>query len=178
MVQQKLNRWVLQGREQILDVKADAPDVDLSSVAKESIESSIKITSDMPMYLRVAALDRNGLVLGLSEELDRKTGNSPSEIPGTVILIAVVTCLGYYLWKTRASIRDATGRIKKWKKLCQLTSRTCSFSPQGELRVKNEAVDDGYHEARVHNHERAAAYDAGDVSSREEAEPLYAQLDV
>lgn len=98
----EVDRWLLQGRDEPSDTGDDGElFVDISSTEKQGFESSIDIDSDMPTYIRVAAVDRNGDVLGYTPVLDRRVGNAPSEIPWIVVLVAVMTCFGIFVWRKR-----------------------------------------------------------------------------
>ncbi|KIX02667.1 uncharacterized protein Z518_08609 [Rhinocladiella mackenziei CBS 650.93] len=107
----EIDRWLLQGWDEAMRTEGDGEGlyVDLSSLKKDYFESSFEIASDMPTYLRVAALDRNGNVLGYSEFLDRRVGNAQSEIPQFIVLVAVLGLLSYLLWCIR---NDIPGREK------------------------------------------------------------------
>ncbi|KAI1750526.1 Arylsulfotransferase-domain-containing protein [Xylaria castorea] len=79
----EVERWVLQGAEW-----ADLPSktetetegfVDLDDVRKESFETAFDIQDDMPRYLRVAAVDKDGHVLMHSQVVDRHVGNAAGD---------------------------------------------------------------------------------------------------
>jgi hypothetical protein len=89
----------------IIDLNGDkALYVDLGSVKREGFESSIEITSGIPSFVRLAALDKGGNVLGYSEEIGREIGNAPSELPQLMVLLVLMACLACYRWRVRASI--------------------------------------------------------------------------
>ncbi|KAI0858009.1 Arylsulfotransferase-domain-containing protein [Xylaria cubensis] len=76
-------RWVLQGAEwtDLLQSQSKTETetegfVDLDDVMKESFETAFDIMDDMPRYLRVAALDKDGHVLMHSQVVDRHVGNA------------------------------------------------------------------------------------------------------
>ncbi|KAI1114119.1 Arylsulfotransferase-domain-containing protein [Nemania sp. NC0429] len=78
----EVRRWVLQGAEwaDLLESAsatgggAEAGFVDLEDVVKESFETAFAVGSHMPRYLRVAAVDGDGVVLARSRILDRRAG--------------------------------------------------------------------------------------------------------
>ncbi|OQU95280.1 hypothetical protein CLAIMM_01511 [Cladophialophora immunda] len=119
----EVHTWILQGRAEIqngarTDLNATQVDsyYDLTSIKKEKFETSFQLEADMPRYLRVAALDRHGRVLGYTEIVDRKVGNAPSDdgfhlVISTCAMVAGL-CLGWYLWRRRKSV---PGMLEKWR---------------------------------------------------------------
>ncbi|KAI1422749.1 Arylsulfotransferase-domain-containing protein [Xylaria sp. FL1777] len=95
-------RWVLQGANWTDLVggsgggssRADAHFVDLDVVEKDAFETAFEILDDMPRYLRVAAVDKQGRVLRHSQILDRTVGNATgSGIRDVLISAAVLVAL-------------------------------------------------------------------------------------
>ncbi|KIY00719.1 uncharacterized protein Z520_03384 [Fonsecaea multimorphosa CBS 102226] len=117
----EVQTWVLQGRadteaEMQAGLNATAENDsyrDLTSLKKSKFETSFQLATDMPRYLRIAALDRQGHVLGFTEVVDRQIGTAPSDVVGshfiisTYCAIVVVLCLSWYLWRTLTSTRKS-----------------------------------------------------------------------
>ncbi|KAI1359015.1 Arylsulfotransferase-domain-containing protein [Xylaria arbuscula] len=98
----EVDRWVLQGADwaDLVEAKKtktarEAGDereveqlkeeeeggfVDLDIVDREAFETVFEITEDMPQYLRIAAVDKQGNVLRHSQIVNRKTGNSVGRV--------------------------------------------------------------------------------------------------
>ncbi|KAI1437854.1 Arylsulfotransferase-domain-containing protein [Xylaria sp. CBS 124048] len=93
----EVQKWMVQGASWD-DLNAHGLDgfVDIDVVAKDAFETCLEVRDDMPQYLRVAAVDKNGKVLGHSLMVDRYVGNIEGGwglygiIPLVVILLAVV----------------------------------------------------------------------------------------
>ncbi|EXJ90318.1 hypothetical protein A1O1_03417 [Capronia coronata CBS 617.96] len=141
----EVDRWLLQGRETVksADSDSDSDDegelfVDLSSTKKQGFESSVDIDSDMPTYIRVVAVDRNGNVLGYSQVLNRDVGNAPREIPLFAILAAVLSCFGFVIWRTGNPISRVHGMRKAVVQLYRRTSVTDYLSLKEALRVQDD----------------------------------------
>ncbi|KAH0837053.1 hypothetical protein AYO21_04518 [Fonsecaea monophora] len=129
--------WVLQGRVEVeteiqAGVNATGDDTfqDLTYVRKEKFETSFPVKADMPRYLRVAAVDRQGHVLGYTEVVDRRVGNAPSDVAYHFVIstcaIVVVLCLGWYLWRRRFS-PGRGGQKNRWKPLGRFWHRKSSL---------------------------------------------------
>ena len=73
-----VDRWLLQGTEHDSSPGdgENQPFTNIVSAYKTKFETAISITSDMPTYIRVAAVDANGEVLGYSEIISRTSGNA------------------------------------------------------------------------------------------------------
>ena len=109
----EVDTWVLQGREKV----SEEAFANLSSMKKQRFEESLAITKDMPTYLRIVAVDRDGGVLSQTEVVDRRVGNVRSElrpsvvkalwIGGAIALVIVAVCLAWCLWRTRKPISSA-----------------------------------------------------------------------
>lgn len=67
--------WVLQGAEWEGLVREGGFE-DLAVQRKDGFEAGLEVADDMPRYLRVAAVDRDGAVLGYSQVVDRYVGNA------------------------------------------------------------------------------------------------------
>lgn len=92
-------RWVLQGASWQGVRDGVFEDVDVQ--VKDGFEAGFKITADMPHYLRLAAVDRDGAVLRCSRVLDRHIGNAPRSwtLQAVIVLcvalgVALVSLLG------------------------------------------------------------------------------------
>ncbi|KAI0551837.1 ASST-domain-containing protein [Xylaria curta] len=75
----EVQRWVLQGAEwaDLVQPKTENEGfVDLDDMVKESFETAFDLVDDMPRYLRIAALDKDGQVLMHSQVVDRHVGNA------------------------------------------------------------------------------------------------------
>ncbi|OAP60095.1 hypothetical protein AYL99_05097 [Fonsecaea erecta] len=119
----EVHTWVLQGRAETeteirrgLNGTEDDSYHDLAHIRKEKFETSFQLQADMARYLRVAALDRQGHVLGYTNVVDRTIGNAPSEgdfrfVVATCALF-VGFCLGWYLWNRR---KPLSGVKERWK---------------------------------------------------------------
>ncbi|KAJ9614134.1 hypothetical protein H2200_002270 [Cladophialophora chaetospira] len=106
----EVETWTLQG----LEDESKGYFSDLSSTRKERFEESIAITDDMPPFLRVAAVHRNGTILSYTEVLDRRVGNAPPDPPSPVVMVwqmisviafpVLAVFLVFCLWKMRRLI--------------------------------------------------------------------------
>ncbi|KAI0427557.1 Arylsulfotransferase-domain-containing protein [Xylaria sp. FL1042] len=83
----EVERWVLQGAEWM-----DLTDgfVDLDIIVKDSFETAFDILDDMPRYLRIVAIDKEGNVLRHSQIVDRKAGNAGGSGVGDVVVWGAV----------------------------------------------------------------------------------------
>ncbi|KAJ4393227.1 hypothetical protein N0V93_002435 [Gnomoniopsis smithogilvyi] len=101
----EIENWVLQGAEWEGVHDEIFEDVDVQM--KEGFEASFGITDDMPQYLRVAAVDRDGAVLGYAQVVDRYVGNAEStsllQSPWIVIPVTLVVAIASFLalWQVR-----------------------------------------------------------------------------
>ncbi|KAI0476261.1 Arylsulfotransferase-domain-containing protein [Xylariaceae sp. FL0804] len=67
------------------------------NVPKDGFETIIEMDGAMPQYLRIAAVDADGEVLGHTAVVDRFVGNAPSHFVRTIIIVVVavvVTVVG------------------------------------------------------------------------------------
>lgn len=94
----EIEKWVLQGAdwEGVYDELFEDVDVQM----KDGFEAGFEIADDMPQYLRVSAVDRNGAVLGYTRVVDRYVGNV--EAGGSLLTTLIV--LGVMLVVTIASL--------------------------------------------------------------------------
>jgi hypothetical protein len=85
----EVDRWVLQGADwEALHAEADGFE-DLLDVKKDAFETCLDIAKDMPRYIRVAAVDRDGNVLMHTQMVDRLVGNAPSDwVHGFLVWLA------------------------------------------------------------------------------------------
>lgn len=104
----EVEKWVLQGSdwEGVYDEVFEDVDVQM----KEGFEAGFELVDDMPQYLRVAAFDRNGEVLGYTTVTDRYVGNVDAGSLLLTILIVlsvmlVVTIVSLLvLWRVRRGL--------------------------------------------------------------------------
>ncbi|KAG8169805.1 hypothetical protein KVR01_000550 [Diaporthe batatas] len=92
----EVDSWVLQGAGWA-GVQRDEY-VDLKVQKKDGFEAGFEMVGEYPRYVRVAALDRDGVVLKTSDVLDRYVGNAAAS-PGLLyrFLVAVGAMLGVVL---------------------------------------------------------------------------------
>jgi hypothetical protein len=164
----EVDRWLLQGHTDVLQSSSGADMFeDLVSIKKETFESSLKITAEMPTYIRLAALDRNGDVLGYSEVLNRRIGNAPSELPRLVIsMVFVLTlCAIFCFWTGRRSIPARLKMLKRksvaaWRCRGRTTlglqvSKQHLLGQDDEPDEWDEEASEGRHRVDVEDSERA-----------------------
>ena len=148
----EVQTWILQGRED----KSEGAFADLSSVAKERFEEFLEITDDMPLYLRVSAVDRDGQVLGSTTVLDRRVGNAPPEAPSPgamalnmMIFVApfvTATVLAWCLWKLRKLIAAAILMLVRQSRQRKSSSKTTKVRlDEAEARkaLRSDADEEG-----------------------------------
>ncbi|KAI0908053.1 Arylsulfotransferase-domain-containing protein [Ustulina deusta] len=123
----EVERWVLQGANwtDLVGSRADAKFVDLDIVVKDSFETAFEVLDDMPRYLRVAAIDKQGHVLRHSQVLDRKAGNAAdSGIRDVAVWGAVfVAVAGAVLFVIGKRGRKAI--LGNSSRACELLVRVC-----------------------------------------------------
>ncbi|KAI1341165.1 Arylsulfotransferase-domain-containing protein [Xylariaceae sp. FL0016] len=91
----EIDRWVLQGGE--WDAVEQDRLEDLDEQEKDEFEVAFQIDSDMPDYLRVAAVAANGEVLGHTEVVSRAVGNAPHVTQVRNILVTLGVCVAVIL---------------------------------------------------------------------------------
>lgn len=102
----EIARWVLEGAD--WEGASEGRYVHVDGKKKAEFEVSFAITDAMPPYLRVAALDKDGEVLGRTEVLHKDRGNAPStKTRDTVVAIATFSCLLAVAFVFRKMIRRA-----------------------------------------------------------------------
>lgn len=98
-------KWVLQGAEWAGVHDEIFEDVDFQ--IKEDFEAGFEMMDDMPQYLRVVAVDRDGAVLGYSQVVDRYVGNTESagSLQSSLLIWCVMSIVAIAsflaLWKAR-----------------------------------------------------------------------------
>lgn len=101
----EVDKWVLQGAD--WEGVHDETFEDVDFQVKDGFETNFEITDDKPQYLRVAAVDRNGAVLGYSQLVDRFVGNVESTglLQSWVIILCVMLVVAIAsflaLWQVR-----------------------------------------------------------------------------
>ena len=78
----------------------------LSTTPKTKFETQITVTKETPQYIRIAALDASGKILGYSEPMDRTKGNIPfwDGFVGTLFLVLgmiIGVAVPYYIYLRR-----------------------------------------------------------------------------
>ncbi|KAK5626666.1 hypothetical protein RRF57_002381 [Xylaria bambusicola] len=83
----EVHRWVLQGADwaDLVDAKVGEGFDDLDVADKEAFETVFAVMDDMPRYLRVAAVDKQGKVLRHSQIVDWKAGYSISRVLRNIV---------------------------------------------------------------------------------------------
>ncbi|KAK7755685.1 hypothetical protein SLS62_002296 [Diatrype stigma] len=107
-------RWALEGADwEGVVVAGGGGWARLSDKRRDAFEVAFAIRDDMPPYLRVAALDKDGEVLGRTEVLHRDRGNAPDTktrdaVVGALGALSVLLAVGLGLRKRirRALIRS------------------------------------------------------------------------
>lgn len=129
----EVKRWVLQGAEWS-DLRAkgegDGEDgfVDLDDVLKTSFETALAIREDMPRYLRVVALDKDGNVLARTQIVDRFVGNVASDWVHDVLVwvaVGVALVVAALLIARKRGRRVLLGGSTRW---CDWVARAVSES--------------------------------------------------
>ncbi|KAI0441655.1 ASST-domain-containing protein, partial [Xylaria telfairii] len=89
----EVDRWVLQGAEWA-DLQNGAF-VDLDDVSRDGFETALDVGEDMPRYLRVVAVGRDGNVLMHSQVVDRRVGNAVGDsVRDILVWVAVFLAAG------------------------------------------------------------------------------------
>ncbi|KAI2627151.1 Arylsulfotransferase-domain-containing protein [Xylaria nigripes] len=100
----EVRSWVLQGASyDALERDGEAAFVDVDVVPKSGFETSVKFRGDVPQFVRVAAVNERGEVLGHSQMVDRYVGNA-GEGWGfymVVFVILVTSVAGLVLMRRR-----------------------------------------------------------------------------
>ncbi|KAI0449860.1 Arylsulfotransferase-domain-containing protein [Xylaria acuta] len=154
----EVERWVLQGAEwadlllllqrsktEEEEVEVEEGFVDLDDVRKESFETAFDILDDMPRYLRVAAVDRDGRVLMHSQVVDRHVGNAAGDRVRDVLVwmavFAAATIAGLLAIRKRGR-RALLGNSTRG---CELLARAASVCRARVVRALpiRSAEDDG-----------------------------------
>lgn len=170
----EVSRWLLQGRE------GQGIHVDLVSVQKKGFESHIEITNDMPTFVRVVALDKQGNSLGLSEELDRTVGNAPSEVFKIVGVGVFIVSTVFLAWVLRRwipgyeRVREVVHDIQNKRfKGGMLVPKRLSIAKNG---IQESDEDNMQDEEDFHDDvERGLLSGRSGATSVEELQPLYRQ---
>ncbi|KAI8950095.1 Arylsulfotransferase-domain-containing protein [Xylaria longipes] len=145
----EVERWVLQGAEWAdLRSKTEAEAegfVDLDDVRKVSFETAFDIQGDMPRYLRVAAVDKDGHVLMHSQAVDRHVGNAAGDwVHDVLVWIAVfivATLVGLLAIRKRGR-RALLGNSTRGYDLLARAVSVCRDRVARVLRIRS-AVDNG-----------------------------------
>ncbi|KAI1272507.1 Arylsulfotransferase-domain-containing protein [Xylaria sp. FL0933] len=160
----EVERWVLQGADWT-DLKSEkaertetAPEadafVDLDILVKDSFETSFDILDDMPRYLRVAAIDKEGNVLRHSQIVDRKAGNaSGSGFRDAVVWCAVLLSLGVAVLLALGK-RGRKAILGNSSRACEVLARACReriFSRSSSVAVSASIPGDSGHEQSPRN---------------------------
>ena len=157
----EVDRWVLQGAEwaDLVEVKKNARRaegdqeqkdneeegeggfVDLDIVDKDAFEMVFDITEDMPQYLRIAAVDKQGNILRHSQIVNRKTGYSVGRTIrdfvswGAVVLVSAAAMLFFIGKRGRKAVIATSSRgcelLGRRALVCweQVQRITCISSP-------------------------------------------------
>lgn len=106
-------RWALEGADWDGVVAGEGEWARVFDKRKDAFEVAFAVKEDMPPYLRVAALDKNGVVLGRTEVLHRDYGNAPDTktrdtLVGVLGALLALLVVGFVLRKRirRALIRS------------------------------------------------------------------------
>ncbi|KAJ4516435.1 hypothetical protein HRR81_005974 [Exophiala dermatitidis] len=91
-------------KDKIKDEKLGFYFVDLSSTKKRTFETAVNIDVDTPRHIRIAAVDKNGNVLGSTEVFDRLNHDGSSAPFGLslsvlVVVVAAVSCFSVLMWR-------------------------------------------------------------------------------
>ncbi|KAI1350540.1 Arylsulfotransferase-domain-containing protein [Xylaria sp. FL0043] len=123
--------------------------VDLDILVKDSFETSFDILDDMPRYLRVAAIDKEGNVLRHSQIVDRKAGNaSGSGVRDAVVWCAVLLSLAVAVLLALGK-RGRKAILGNSSRACEMLARACReriFSRSSSVAVSASIPSDSGHE--------------------------------
>lgn len=118
----EVERWVLEASDSTTE---DAKFFQIGGSFKEQFETKIHVPQDADEYLRVAAIDEQGNVLGYSGIVDKKSAEVAGSKAETILAGIVCVSLGLFLWRFRGALRSSFYRISqrafgtKYKKLPQ-----------------------------------------------------------
>ncbi|KAI0487757.1 Arylsulfotransferase-domain-containing protein [Xylaria cf. heliscus] len=149
----EVERWVLQGAawaDLLSKTEAEGgPFVDLDDVRREAFETAFDIVDDMPQYLRVAAVDKQGNVLAHSQVVDRRVGNAAGDVVRDILVWTAVfiVVIGAGLFAIRKRGRRALwGNSTRGYDLLVQAVSVCRDRVARVLPGRSAGGEDGIHE--------------------------------
>ncbi|KAI0400900.1 Arylsulfotransferase-domain-containing protein [Xylaria palmicola] len=156
----EVRQWVLQGAEWADLALADTAAVagkeegdgdgdgwtDLDVIDRDSFETALDILNDMPRYLRVAAVDGDGNVLGCTQTLDRCVGNAARDwvhdwLVWAVVLMVVLVA-GVLVAARKRGRRAILGSSTRGYDLLARAASACRDRVARALTGRPAATDD------------------------------------
>lgn len=158
--------WLLQGFDAPFDARSETAFEDVEEIERNGFEDAIELDNlecEVPQYVRVAALDSDGHVLGVSDIVDRAT-EATVAVHWTFTAVALfASCFVMYkVWKRRQSLRRIV--IRRTSYVRKVLRRT-AFGRR--LLGSHEMEEDDVEYQMLYHDEDVPGMDLNEVYSEE-----------